>query len=514
MRNRTAAVLLNTATNYLRYFISAAVMFVLTPFIIRKIGAEDFGLWSLVFSLVGFLGLLDFGLATSVVRYVAECRGSGDRARRNRLVSTLFVSYSVLSVLAAAVALVLSFYFSSWFDIPPERHMKGQLVFLIVALRVALGFPLGLFYGVLFGEQRIHLVNIVQALSTMLYGIATLVVLDAGYGVVALAILNLGAMLIEHVVYLFLAFRKVPDLKVSVGLADRRNFRELASFSVYTFIVNISALVLLRTDPVIVKFFMPLTAVAVYAVAMRISEVALLLTKQFVNVLAPLVAELKASGDDSKIRFVLVNATKFAFAPAVILTSLAYILGTEAVVFWVGPDFVQAGPVLMILMTAMALAIPQMTASGILTMTGDQAYTARAAAISVVINVVASLALVQWLGLLGVALGTLIATLVVDLVLVVRRACSRHAIGYWSYLRRAVLPAVIPAVPLILFTYLARLWIVPSGLLVLAALAVPGTVVYLSVFWWFVEPSEKRLLWERALGRRSYADVASRSLED
>ena len=82
MGTRKTTILLNTLTNYLRFGITAVVFFLLTPYIIDRIGTEDFGLWSLVFSILGLFGLMDFGFTTGAVKYVAECKGSGDDERR------------------------------------------------------------------------------------------------------------------------------------------------------------------------------------------------------------------------------------------------------------------------------------------------------------------------------------------------------------------------------------------------------------------------------------------------
>ena len=72
---------MNTVMNYISHFISILIVFFLTPIMLRELGTEDFGLWTLVFSVLGFFSLLDLGLNVSAVKYVAECRGSGQIER-------------------------------------------------------------------------------------------------------------------------------------------------------------------------------------------------------------------------------------------------------------------------------------------------------------------------------------------------------------------------------------------------------------------------------------------------
>jgi O-antigen/teichoic acid export membrane protein len=498
---RTLRVAINALTNYGRFAIAIIVFFLLTPFIIDKLGPDDFGLWSLIFSVIGFLGQLDLGFGTAVVKYVAECKGAGDVERRNQLLSTLAIVYFALAVIAAAGVVALSLFFDRIFAIPADQQDKALRVLWIIATRaVVLNLPLSLFKGILFGEQKIHLLNLVQAVSTILYGLAAWFILDHGFGLITLAWVNLGAMVIEHIAYVFLAYIYVRDLKISFSMVRGEFLKEAFSFSLFTFIVSVSALILLRTDPIIVKLFLPLSAVAVYAVALKISEYSHLLTKQFINVLSPLVAELKGSGEDEKIRFLLVNVTKFALVPAAVLTVAGYALGREAIVFWVGPKFSGSWPVLALLMTAMMLAVPQMVASNVLTMTGHHKFTAYAAIASMFINIGLSLALVRPLNLVGVALGTLVATVIVDVVVIIGKACRLHGVSLGSYIRRVGPAALLPGGCQLAVTLALKKWMVPSSLIQLALLALPGVVVYGVVFWLLcVEPSEKLLLRQNVL---------------
>ena len=68
--------IVNIATSYLRFGTGMLTVFLMMPFVIASIGMEQFGLWSLLFAVVGLFGLLDLGLATAAVKHVAEAAGS------------------------------------------------------------------------------------------------------------------------------------------------------------------------------------------------------------------------------------------------------------------------------------------------------------------------------------------------------------------------------------------------------------------------------------------------------
>jgi peptidoglycan biosynthesis protein MviN/MurJ (putative lipid II flippase) len=81
-------------------------------------------------------------------------------------------------------------------------------------------------------------------------------------------------------------------------------------------------------------------------------------------------------------------------------------------------------------------------------MTGAHRFVAFAMGGSAVLNLILSIVLIQAFGLTGVALGTLLATLVAEFLLVVPRACREQGLGLGDFLRDAIwptLPALVPA---------------------------------------------------------------------
>lgn len=501
MLTRTARVGLNTAANIGRFVVSLGVVFFLTPFIIREVGNEDFGLWTLTFSTLGFLGLLDLGFGSGIVKYVAECRGTGDTDRRNRMLSTLGGVYLLLAVVSLVLVAMGSLFYADLFGIAQAQRGKAlSLLWILAARNAFFGLPLSLFRGILFGEQLIWQINLVQTATSLLMGVLAWGVLRAGGGIIGLAWLNLGLMLLEHLAYFLLCRRQVDRLELSPRLADRTLFREALSFSAATFVVSVSSLILLRTDPIIISFFLPLSSVAVYAIALKIVENAHLLSKQFINVTGPLIAELKGQGDEQKIRFILINSSRFALLPSLSIGIPLVLFAPDLLRLWVGSEYAAGAGSLVLLTIAMTLAVPQMIASNVLTMTGREGITARAAMASAVINLGISLLLVRPLGLEGVALGTLAATVLVDVLWVPRFAAAAFGMGCGSYWRRIIGPLALPVLLDLAVTWGSLLSFPPTSLLAVALEAIPGALVLVVSFWVTgMEPSEKQLIREKLL---------------
>ncbi|AEV30022.1 membrane protein involved in the export of O-antigen and teichoic acid [Sphaerochaeta pleomorpha str. Grapes] len=492
--SRTRQVTINAATNYIRFFFSMIVSFWLIPFIIRSLGQDMYGLWTLSFSLIGFFSLLDFGFGLGVVKWTGESRVTGEYEYRNHMLSTVFFVY----VLVALVGMVLlggfSFFYAKIFSIPKPLQSTAVAVLLILGLRsLLIQIPLSLFKGILFGEQRIYQINIIQTIGTLLYAGSAFVVLSQGKGVVYLAIVNCVSFLLENLLYFLFAYKKVAMLSISPRKIQKKYFREAVSFSFYSFLTTIAGLVLFQTDVIIIQITLNLSLVGLYSVAIKISEYAFLLTKQLVNVLTPLISELKEKKEYDSIRFLLLDLSKYIMATGVILTATIYVFGKDLLLFWVGSEFADATIPLLLLMTSFMISIPELVASNVLTMTGNQKFTAKVSILSIIVNIGSSLLLVRPLGLVGIALGTVISSFVNNVLLTLSRAAKEYEFPAHWYLTKVFLPTCLPGIVLVGIGFAITYFYPVNSVWDLIIKAIPGGLAYLIIFWFFYTDKKMKM---------------------
>ena len=254
--------ILNIATNYLRFAVSMVVVFLMTPYIIGQLGMDTFGLWSLIFAVIGIFGLMDFGFATAAVKTVAEATGAGDEAGRNRALASLLMLYTLIGLLSLVLVMTLAAPAAGWFDLTESQHGLFLPVIWILGLAVSLNFPASLFKAALSGAGRMHIVNAVELVMVLVNAGLVYVLLEAGHGITGLAISTALTMVGTSLALSPLAYRLLPGFSLSWRLMSLQNIRPLLSFSVYAFLANVAVLVTLRLDPVVIKLFLPLSAVA------------------------------------------------------------------------------------------------------------------------------------------------------------------------------------------------------------------------------------------------------------
>lgn len=485
-------IAVNTLSGYFRLFTSFAVLFILTPYIIGKIGKDGYGLWSLTFSILGFFELLDFGFAVAVIKYVAECNAKKDVPRRNQVISTVLFIYLLLACIGMVGIGLLVLLFGKIFSIPSEEGLLAiKLLFILSCRSILLNLPFSVFRGILFGEQKIYLTNLIGLVGTLSFGFLAWLALSQGFGILGLGLANLLAGLIENGAYLLFCFILTPDLKISLSHISRDEFNKMFSFSSAQLISNVSSLMTHNADLIIIKLFMPLESVGIYAIPLRIVTYGYMLIKQFTNVLTPVITDMHTLADRERLKSLFLYATKYAFTAAAAIALPGMIFAKDALTLWVGASFGHAEDVLIILLLAMWLASLQFISSDILQMSGYHALFAKFVLLTISIHLLISFVLIKPLGLFGVALGVLAGS-VAGFFTYLRKVLNIYEINIFEFLEVSLFRSFVPLVLFSSILIAFKLSFTIDSLWFLAFICATATTCYFAFVWFFaLNDSEK-----------------------
>jgi O-antigen/teichoic acid export membrane protein len=144
----------NIFSNWTSLAVNIVIGFFMMPFLVFRLGDSLYGIWTLIVSIVGYGSLLDFGIRSSIVKYVSQHHATDQQDRLLTLFATTFTSYSAVGLVVLMLTGVAALFLPHLFNIPPELSRDAQLVLLIAGLNLALKFPAGVFEGFLVGLQR------------------------------------------------------------------------------------------------------------------------------------------------------------------------------------------------------------------------------------------------------------------------------------------------------------------------------------------------------------------------
>jgi O-antigen/teichoic acid export membrane protein len=493
-------VFLSTFSNYVGQIVTIGVWFLLTPFILDRLGATQYGLWVLVASFLAYGTLLDLGVNEAVVKYVAEHRAKGDSEAASGLIATTLRIYMAVGLGVFILGFLLAGPLISIFNLPASEHDTGVWLVRLTALGLAVELPAGTAFAVLRGLHRFDLMNLIGSAAILTLAAGTAIVLLLGGGVLAMAAITVPLTLVWQIPAIHAIHRTAPDLRFGLRGGHRGNLRTVASFSSALFGLNVANVIKRKTDEIVIAASLPVAAVAPYSVARRVSELPEMLTFQFAKVLMPLASELHAEGDQGMLRAIYVNSMRLALGIFVAVGAAMVVFAEPLLVAWVGRAYAKDSVVVVILTGAGLAEVAMWPAIYMLQGMDRHRPLVIFAVGSAVLNLGLSIWLVGPLDVKGVALATLIAS-GLEMLLVVPYAMRVNRVRVTTVLRDVLVPVTLPLIPAAALLVAERELLAPSNLVTIALAGFAGAVAYGVCFLCFPQAVRERALLRDGIGR-------------
>ena len=472
--------------------VSALIGFFMMPFLVGHLGEHDYGVWIVATSLVGTYYLLDFGLAASVMRFAAVSVGRGDSAQLSRVVSTALAVYIGLAFLILLLSLGLSAWAPSWKvaagDADDFRH-----VILVTGFSLALGFPFKAYAGILQARLRYDLMSTIGLISAVVGTAATVWLVSRGFGIVALAYVGLGTSVLTNFLFLQLARSEAPGLVVRRSLFDVSLVKELASFSAWSFLIQVSNLLRFRIDALVIGSFRSAADVTRYSVGARLSEIPSGMLYQATNIVQPLLTGYHAVGQRHQLLDAMRLYTRVNVALGLFVAGMLIILGEVFINRWMGPNYSVSVVVLYCLALTHCIGFMINPLDNSMYAIGKIKGLAVINVLDAVLNLGFSLWLVRSHGIVGVALGTLIPMLLTRMFLMVPYACAKIGWPLLDYLRTLLRPLVVGGLALAaIATVFAQVHLPVTGYVLIILVSLCGALFYLpAVFFLGMGPADR-----------------------
>jgi O-antigen/teichoic acid export membrane protein len=475
-------VLLSSLSNYIGKFVNLATWFVLTPFILKQLGDAIYGLWALVGSVVAYGYLLDFGITEAVTKYVAEYRTRGEGERASVMVATGLWTNAGVGLLIVLVSVLLAPVFTSIFDISPTKQELALLLFRLAGATVGISLPCATTAAVLRGLQRFDLINLVVVTATLTTAGGTALVLLLGGGVIGLAYIGIVTTLLIQILSIWFIYRIAPELRYGRFALSGSHLKVLVTYSSSLFLMNLGGYLESRSDELVIGGFLPISAVTAYSLARRLSTLPQTLTEQFLTLLLPMASELHAKEDMAQLRSLYVVSTRVTLAIFLSMSMALVILVKPLLNAWVGTEYVGYSYLVVILVIASLIDTSTWPAGFVLQGMARHAPLAAMTIGSGIANITLSILLVNRLGLLGVALGTLIPTTVICLGFVIPYAMQVIGTSARDMYTKVLWPSLLPLIPMSIVMIVLREIIHPASLIMILMVAAVGPLVYLAVY--------------------------------
>lgn len=444
---------LNLAASWVCHMATLLVGVFLMPYVLHVLGDSQYGSWIFINSLASYSGLLYLGFGQTLSRFVASHSARGDWNKLNQCVSVVFTAYSAMGLFALSVAGVLAWWAPTLNSWEPETLAEVRPVILLLGLNVACGMVGSTFGGVLIGLQRFDIERMIHIAADVTRMVIILLCLRPQWGLVTLASAFLATTVMESVLYCCFAHRCIRTLAVRPRYLSRAAFRESFGFSLKAFVGIVAGQVIAATDLIIIGQFLGKSAIVPYYIALRLCQFLQRPIQQIGDVSLPRAGQLASADEHEAIQKLVSHSVGLSF----LLISGMYVgaayFGDGLIATWMGPEYVGSHRLLLILMGAQLVTLPCGVLRQILFGAGHVRTPALLLLGAALANLACTITLIRYWGLAGVAIGTTLPLVLVELTLLIPFAFRKLGLEWRRTLQDAIRPAVAPLVVLWLFCF-------------------------------------------------------------
>ena len=455
----------------------------LMPYVLNTVGDEQYGLWLFICSFAGYSGLLNLGFGETVTRFVAHHHARDETTKINQVVSVIGAVYLGMSVVLLSLAAVLAWLAPWLYDWGTTSITEVRWVIVLLGANVAVSMLGSVFGGVIIGLQRIDLERGFRTISGIARLALTVFLLQREYALVTLATIFLLTTIVENVGYLTVVFRQLPGLRFGRQYLNRETFKECFGFSIYALLENLASRLIDATDSIVIGVMLGTRYIIPYFVAHRLMTVIVQPLHLIGGVFMPRGAELGANENHENLRVLVQKGLGISFLLTAGFFIGAWFFGGVVLETWLNRSYEQSHLILLILLGAQVVATPIHVLRGVLFGMGRVKVPALFYFVEAILNLILTLILIKPFGIVGVALGTAIPIVLVELCVMLPYALSLLHFRKAHFFQGVVIPQVLPLAALWGYSFAVALTFVISPSWIPVLLVAAGGGVVLGASW-------------------------------
>lgn len=476
---------LGAILSYIIIFTNMVIGVLYTPILTNKLGQSEYGLYSLVTSIISYLTILDFGFGNAIIIYTARYRVNGEKEKQEKLHGMFFLIYTFIGIIAGIIGIAIwsnaNNLFSNSMNV--EEIEKAKILLGILTFNLVVTFPLSVFSSIITAYEKFIFSKVLNLTRIILNPIIMVILLNIGYKSVGLVILTTALNIITLILNFFYCKTKL-NIKLKFGKLDFSLLKEIMAYSVWVFLNSIMDKINWALDQFILGIYAGTVSVAIYSVAGNLNQMYVNFSTAISGVLLPRVAEMEEKeATDREFTDIFIRTGRLQYIVMALIMSGFVLYGREFInLLWVGPNYDESYFIACILMIPSTVPLIQNVGLNILQAKNKYKFRVIVLLIFAVINVIISIILSKTLGGIGAAMGTAISVLLGQIIFMNVFYYKKIKINiplFWKNILKMSIPMIIAIIIAIL---IKQVWKINSSLILIMQILI-YTIIYIILVW-------------------------------
>ena len=395
--------------NYVVIFLNAVVGLLYTPYMLRMMGQSEYGLYSLVASVIAYLTVLDLGFGNAIVRYTAKFRAEKKTEEQYEMFGMFFLLYLVIGIIAFGIGLGLYFNVDTLFGntMTTVELGRARIMMLLLVANLAFTFPMSIWGSIIQAYEDFVFQKSLNIIRIILNTVVMICLLHFGYKAVAMVVVQ-TIFNVLTLVSNFIYCRR----KLNIHIYFRfKHFhwgflKEVALYSFWIFLNAIIDRVYWSTGQFVLGAMVGTAAVAVFAIAIQLEGMYMQFSTAISSVFLPKVTAMVATNRSRKeISDLFIRTGRIQYIVLAYILSGFIIFGRQFIELWAGADYSDAYVISLLFFIPLTVPLIQNLGITILQARNEMKFRSVLYIIIALVSLVMQIVLTSHFGGIGCAMG-------------------------------------------------------------------------------------------------------------
>jgi len=351
----------NTAIVYVKLVVTMLVGLISSRFVLQALGADDFGLYDAVGSIIALFSFLQASISATTVRFMNYETGRPD-GDTNKMFNACLRMHKRLSLfIFIGVGLLGVFYINNFLEVTPATPQKIEdalFVFLISTLTACIGIVNTPYMSLFMVHERFSVIAIVDIINALVkLGLIFILLGYGGNGLRFYAVCMSVATLTSFVVYHVLSRKHWPDVIRKTEVNDKEATRGLATFNNYNMLGAASITARAQVSKLLINSFFGTAVNAAFGIANQIQNYVNSLVGSLDTASAPQITQNISAGNEERSLSLVGKTCRICILLFEVVFFTLYCDLEEVMTLWLGGQNVPAGALELTRLTLLLAAV-------------------------------------------------------------------------------------------------------------------------------------------------------------
>lgn len=322
--------------------LSMGLSYILIPLFLKFLGKQDYGLWMTIFSIISWIYTFDLGIGNGLRNKLSESLTKKDYINAKEYITTGYIILSIIAFFILFLGLIIMKVsnITNFLNINFYSENYIKLVFISVFSITVINFIVFL-YKIFY--LSIHN-SFIGELSNFIFQISFLLLLYIlnyfnRVNLISIAIIYPGINLMIGISATINFFKKYPNLKPNLKFFKKEKIKEINGLGIIFFIIQISMLVILTTDNMLITKYIGANEVTTYSIVSKLFQILLILEGLISAPMWTLFIDAYVKKDKKWIKKAFINLNLLFLLLIIGVIIMIYVL-PYIVKIWIGQELI------------------------------------------------------------------------------------------------------------------------------------------------------------------------------